>query len=282
MSIQIGGKSTRFSTRLFTYIVLSLGAMAVVFPLVWMVLSSFKTQEQISAIPPVWIPDSFVLTHYGTLLSAVARIDRAYMNSLIVSITLTIVSVYTSAIVGYVLAKFNFRGRNLVFWFILATMMIPGPSLLVPWYQIVLKLGLINTLAGIMAPQLIWSTSVFMIRQFMHSIPNELLDAARIDGASEWGVYHKIVFPNTLPAISALVIFTFLATWSHLLWPLVVLSDEKLYTVPIVLASFAGQWWTDMGAILAGATVAVVPVLIVYLIFQRNITEGVTMTGLKG
>lgn len=267
-------------TGSFYYTMLSLIAVLMIFPFVYTILSSFKLEEQINQIPPVWIPNPFILNNYQILFKRI-DIGRLYLNSFAIATTVTIGSVYLSSLAGYVLAKFNFRGRNFVFWVILASMMIPGPVILVPWYQLCVAFHMINNYAGVIVPCLVWNYGIFLLMQFMHTIPNELLDAGRIDGASELQIYHQIIFPNILPAVSALGIFTFLSMWDQFLWPLIILLDQKLYTLPIGLASFSGQWWTDIGPTLAGSTLAIIPVLIVFLIFQRNITEGVTLTGLK-
>lgn len=269
------------SRRILSYVLLTLGSGIMIYPFIWMITSAFKMEEQINAIPPVWIPNPITLANFYRLWG---RLDvvRLYTNSLVITIIVTVAVMYTSGIVGYVLEKFQFWGRDFFFYSILSTMMIPWPVTLVPVYQICLKLHLVNNLGGVIVPYLFSNFGIFMIRQFMHTIPSELLDAARIDGASEWAVYHLIVFPNALPAIATLGIFTFMWQWDNFLWPLIILMDEKLYTLPIGLAFFAGRWWTDNGPMLAGATISIIPILVVFLIFQRNITEGVTLTGLKG
>ena len=268
-----------FSTIL-AYAVLALGSVVMLFPFVWMITSAFKVPSQINAIPPVWIPRPVVLSNFEVVWRRV-DLTRLYANSLFVSSSLTAIVLYTSASVGYVFAKYQFRGRDLIFLAIIATMMIPWPATMVPVYQVCLKLGLINSWWGIIIPSVFSTFGIFMMRQFMHSIPNELCDAARVDGCRDWGTFHRIVLPNCGPALGALGIFTFMWNWNSFLWPLIVLMDEKLYTLPIGIAYFAGQWWSDIGPTLAGASGAVIPVLVVFLLFQSHIVEGVTMTGLK-
>ena len=268
-------------SRIGIYFLLSVGAVTMIFPFYFMITSSFKTEAQINQVPPAWLPSPWILDNIKQLFTMI-DVTRLFLNSMLVATIVTVATMYTSAIIGYVFAKFNFKLKEPIFLTILATMMIPWPVTMVPIYQICLKLGLINNFGGIIVPYLFSTFGIFMIRQFMHTIPTDLLDAARIDGASELQVFHSIVVPNSMAAISALGIFTFLWNWDNFLWPLIVLMDEKLYTLPLGIAMFAGRWWTQYGPVLAGATVSVVPVLIIFLIFQENITEGITMTGLKG
>jgi ABC-type glycerol-3-phosphate transport system permease component len=252
-----------------------------IFPFFFMITSSFKIESQINQVPPVWWPTPWIIDNYKQLFTMI-NISGLFLNSIVVATIVTVATMYTSAIVGYVFAKFQFKGKEFIFLSILATMMIPWPVTMVPVYQICLKLKLINNFGGIIIPSLFSTFGIFMIRQFMHTIPNDLLDAARIDGASELQVFHSIVAPNSMAAISALGIFTFLWSWDNFLWPMIILMDEKLFTLPLGIAMFAGRWWTQFGPVLAGATVSVVPVLIVFLVFQESITEGLTMTGIKG
>jgi multiple sugar transport system permease protein len=263
------------------YTMLGIGGVAMVFPFYFMITSSFKLESQINLVPPLWWPNPWSLDNF-TMLFETINIPQLFWNSIMVAVIVTLISMYTSALVGYLFAKYRFWGKEFIFLAILGTMMIPWPVTMVPVFQICLKLGLVNNFGGIIVPYFFSTFGIFMIRQFMHTIPNDLLDAARIDGASELAVFHSVVAPNSMAAISALGIFTFLWNWDNFLWPLIILMDQKLYTLPLGIAMFAGQWWTNFGPVLAGATVSVIPVLIVFLVFQKNITEGLTMTGIKG
>jgi len=262
-------------------ILLAIGALVMVFPFYFMITSSFKAENRINLVPPEWWPTHWITDNYAQLFTMI-DVTRLFMNSLVVAAVVTAVTMYTSGIVGYLFAKFQFKRKEVYFLVILATMMIPWPVTMVPVYQICLKLGMINTYWGIIVPYLFSTFGIFMIRQFMYHIPTDLLDAARIDGAGEFQLYHRVVIPNAMASISALGIFTFLWNWDNFLWPMITLMDERLFTLPLGIAMFAGRWWTQLGPVLSGATVSVVPVLIVFLIFQKNITEGLTMTGIKG
>jgi multiple sugar transport system permease protein len=269
----------RWTTAL-SYVILGLGAVIMVFPFVWMVLSAFKQPDEIIHYPPIFLPakpNLDMLTRVWTEIN----FKRYFFNSLLTAVTATIAILFTSALVGYVLAKYEFRGRNLIFILVLATMMIPWPVLLIPQYLIAVKLKLLNTYWALILPALYSSFGIFMMRQYMHSIPNELLDAARIDGASEPHIFLRLVLPLTTPVLAALAIFHFMWHWDSLVWPLVVINSKDMYTLPLGLATFTNQYWTDYAAVNAGATVSVIPVLIIYIILQRQFIEGIALTGMK-
>lgn len=266
---------------LVSYVLLLLGSITVIGPFFWMITSAFKIPEQIGAIPPVWIPDPWTLNNIKTVLSRI-DVPRMYFNSLFLATVTTVIQVYGSALVGHVLVKYQFSRRDLIFGAILGAMMVPWPVTLVPMYQLMVKLGLVNSYGGIILPALYSSFGIFMMRQYMYSIPTELIDAARIDGCGDWQVFNRVVLPNVGPAVSALAIFSFMWQWDSFLWPLIILMRDELYTLPIGMAAFAGAWYTDTGATLAAISLGVLPTLIVFLLFQRRIVEGVTLSGLKG
>jgi multiple sugar transport system permease protein len=263
-----------------TQLILWIGTVIMVFPFVWMTLSAFKQPDEIIAYPPIWIPREPSLDLLRRIWTEI-DFARYFANSLLQATTVTISVLFTSAFVGYVLAKFEFWGRDAFFVMILSTMMIPWPVLLIPQYLITVKLQIINTMWGLILPGLYSTFGIFLMRQFMHSIPDELIDAARIDGASEPGIFLRIVLPLTGPAIAALAIFTFMWNWDSFIWPLVIISSQKLYTLPLGLATFTNQYWTDYAAVNAGAFISVIPVLLVYLVLQRYFIEGIALTGLK-
>ena len=266
--------------RILAYLFLAVGSVAMVLPFVWLITSAFKPADQINAVPPVWIPRPITLAHFESLF-AVINVPRLYANSLFLASLITVIGLYTSVLVGYVLAKHRFPGRDALFLAIIATMMIPWPATMVPVYQVCLKFGLINNWGGIIVPSLFTTFGIYMMRQFMHSIPSELCDAARIDGCTEWGTFHRIVLPNCRSGLGALAIFIFIWHWESFLWPLIVLSDVELYTLPIGMAYFIGRWYRNLGPMLACATIGILPELIVFVAFQSQIVEGVTLTGLK-
>jgi multiple sugar transport system permease protein len=261
-------------------IILWVGVVIMIFPFVWMVLSAFKQPAEIIAYPPIWIPRNPSLDLLRRIWTEI-DFARYFANSLIQATSVTLIVLLTSAFVGYVLAKFEFWGRNALFLMVLATMMIPWPVLLIPQYLIASRFHLINTMWALIIPSIYSSFGIFLMRQFMHSIPDELLDAARIDGASEPGIFVRIVIPLTGPALAALGIFEFMWNWDSFIWPLVVISTQKLYTLPLGLATFTNQYWTDYAAVNAGAFISVIPVLIVFLLLQRYFIQGIALTGMK-
>lgn len=267
--------------RIATYVILTIGAVAMVFPFVWMTLSAFKQPNEIITYPPTLFPANPSLDLLKRIWTEI-DFQRYFANSLFVTSIVTSVQLLTSAFVGYVLAKYEFWGRDLVFIGIVATMMIPWPVLLIPQYLIVLKLGLMNTYGALILPATFSSFGIFLMRQYMHSIPDELIDAARIDGASEPNIFARIILPMCGPALAALGIFVFMGSWDSFIWPLVVLNSESMYTLPLGLATFSNRYWTDHAAVNAGAFISVIPVLIVFLVLQRRFIEGIALTGMKG
>jgi len=267
--------------KIITYVILSLGAVIMVFPFIWMIVSAFKQPSEIIAYPPVWLPAHPTFDMLRAVWTEI-NFKQFFFNSLITAVSATTLITFTSGFVGYVLAKYQFPGRDVLFFVIVATMMIPWPVLLIPQYLLVLKFKLTNTYWALILPWMFSSFGIFMMRQFMHSIPNELIDAGRIDGASEPMIFAWIVLPLTTPALAALAIFHFMWHWDNFVWPLIVMSSENMYTLPVGLAIFSSQYWTDYARINAGAAISVFPVLVVFLLLQRRIIEGVALTGLKG
>jgi multiple sugar transport system permease protein len=267
--------------RLFLYMALFAGALVMLFPIVWMAVSTFKSEAEISAYPPALLPKS---PTFQSLINAWTRINlrQFFLNSLIVTTIITPLSVLTSVWVGFVVSKYEFRAKELMFYAIIASLMIPAPMLLIPHYQVVLWFGLLNSYSALVLPAVFTPFGIFMMRQYMHSVPDELLDAARIDGASEPRLFVQIVLPLVKPAIAALGIFEFLANWDSFLWPLVVLTREEMYTLPVGLALFAGEYQRNIASRNAGAFIAILPVLVVFLFFQRHIIQGIALTGMKG
>jgi multiple sugar transport system permease protein len=267
--------------RLILYAILVAGLLVVVGPFLWMALSSVKPEAEIRAAPPTWWPHSFTLDHYRDLF---ARLDfpRYFANSVIVAVLVTAGNLLFCSLLGYALAKLDFPGRKALFLTVLGMLMVPGMVLFVPQFVLVSNMGLANTYAGLVLPFLAGPFGVFLMRQFLLSIPDDLIEAARVDGAGEWRIFWRIVLPLCRPALATLGILTFLASWNNFLWPLVVATTEDKYTLPVALALYSvGQNRTDFGLLLAGAVVVVLPVLIVFLILQRHFLRGIATTGLK-
>jgi multiple sugar transport system permease protein len=259
---------------------LSIGGFMMLFPYLWMVSTSFKARGTWYNISLV--PEKFSLEHYERLLST-SLLPRWYLNTLIVSVIATISVVFFSSLAGYVFAKYQFRGREVMFVMILATIMIPSEMMIIPWYVGVAKIGWIDSYEGVLMPGMLTAFGVFVMRQFIANIPDELLDAGRIDGVSEFGLFWRICLPLARPAAAVVAIFTFLGNWNDFLWPLIVINSDKMQTLQVGLSRLSSlETGADWGGNMSGAALASIPMLIVFLFFQRQIVSGMTLSGLKG
>ncbi|NPV53618.1 MAG: carbohydrate ABC transporter permease [Firmicutes bacterium] len=252
-------------------------------PFIWMVSTSFKYNWDAISFPPRFLPTEFAgFTAYARVLSEIPFFSFLW-NSLIVATTITLGTLFTSSLAGYIFGKFDFWGRNILFLGILATMMVPFEVILIPVYIIVRDLGMLNSLTALIIPRLVSAYGIFLMRQFMMGIPTALVDAARIDGCSEFGIYSRIVLPLSKPALSALGIFIFMFSWDDFLWPVLVIDDMAKRTLPLGLALFRQTFGTlDWNVIMAGTLLSILPVLIVFFAAQKNFIEGITLSGLKG
>jgi multiple sugar transport system permease protein len=267
--------------RAALYLLLSGGLVLVVGPFVWMLLSSFKPEGEIRAAQPTWWPHDPTLANYGDLFD---RLDfpAYFTNSAVVAVVTTVGNLLFCSAAGYALAKLPFAGKKALFGIVLGTLMVPGIVTIVPLFVLSSNLGLVNTLAGLILPYLAQAFGVFLMRQFILSIPDDLLEAARIDAASELRIFAQIVLPLCRPALATLGILTFLASWNNFLWPLVAATEEETYTLPVALALYAiGQNRTEYDLLLAGSVVVVLPVLVVFVLLQRHFVRGIATTGLK-
>jgi multiple sugar transport system permease protein len=263
------------------HIALIVGLIVAAIPFVWMVLGSFKTTSELRQVPPTWIPENPTLDNYRDLFN---RLDfpRYFFNSTLVAMVVTVGNLVFASMLGYALAKLEFPGKRVLLVVVLSTLMIPAFVLFMPQFVIVSNLGLANSHAALILPFLAGPFGVFLMRQYILGIPDELLDAARIDGAGEYTIFFRIVLPLCGPALATLGVLTFLAQWNSFLWPLVVASTEDMYTLPVALALFAnGQQESNFGLLLAGATVVVLPMIILFFAMQRYVIQGVSRTGLK-
>jgi multiple sugar transport system permease protein len=267
--------------QIIRYTILIFGAALAFLPFLYMVLSAFKSPGELDRIPPTFWPQEPTLANFDWVFNTINFLNL-FKNSLIMTLSITVLVVYTSALVGFVFEKYRFPGRNLLFFAIIATMFIPNQITRIVIWSAFNRLDLLNTYAGLILPFIYSAFGIFLLRQHMHTIPDDLLDAARIDGASEIGIFHRIVLPNSWAIMSALTIFTFMWSYDEFFWPLIALDDASMYTVPLGLSFFQGQYYNNPALALAGTTVAVIPTLVVFLLFQRHIVDGVTMTGLKG
>lgn len=269
--------------RYAIWLVLGLGSVAMILPFYWTLVTSVKPSAEIQRFPPTFWPETFTLDHWFELGKlSIGNMATFFKNSLVVTTVITAITLFTSSLGGYIFAKFDFPGRDKIFLGILALMIIPFSITLIPSYALMVKLKWLNNYLSLVVPIAYSPFGIFLMRQFMHAIPNELIDAARIDGASEWSIFIQIVIPLSTAGLAALGIFTFIGNWDNFLWPLVVIDRPELYTLPLGLAQFRGRLGTNVGGLAAGAMVAVLPVLAVYLAAQKQFIEGITLSGMKG
>lgn len=270
---------SRDPRRIAIWTLVMLGGIAMVMPFAFMISTSLKTSDQIYDLRLV--PAAPTLENYAYLFRE-SRFLSWFGNSLLVASVSTASVLFFDSLAGYVLCKYRFRGRQFVFVLILSTLMIPTEMLVIPWYVMSKSLGWLNTTWGIMFPGMITGFGVFLMKQFFETVPDALIDAARIDGLSEFRIFWEVALPLVTPALSALAIFTFLGSWTAFLWPLIVTNSVENYTVPVGLASFAGEFATEWNMIMTGAAVATIPTLVVFILLQKFIIRGVILSGVKG
>jgi multiple sugar transport system permease protein len=269
--------------RAISYAILTLLGVTMVIPLVWMMSTSLKPYQEI--ILPNFLPNHATLDNYQYVLTE-TELPRWYLNSLIVAVMSTVSVALFDSLAGYVFAKYDFPGKRIVFLTFLSSLMVPTEMLIIPWFIMsadpVIGSSWVDTYWGIAFPGMMTATGIFLMRQFMQGVPDELLDAARIDGVSEFGLFWRIAVPLSLPAIGALCIFNFLGNWNAFIWPLIITSRREMMTLPVGIQFFSTESGSNWHLIMTGASLALVPLLIVVIIFQRYIVEGIALTGLKG
>lgn len=275
-----GSRSTkRLAARVLLYLILSILGLGMIFPFIWMAVTAFKLPQDIYSLS--LIPNPITLDNYRIVINDTEYV-RWFVNSLIIAvITTTSVAIFDS-LAGYTLAKFNFPGRNLIFIGILSTLMVPTEMLVIPWYVLSIKMHWTDSYWGVMFPGVISAFGVFLMRQFFMGVPNDLIDAARLDGFSEIRIFWKIAMPLVRPALAALCIFTFLGNWNAYLWPLIVTRSDEMRTLPVGIAFFSSEAGSQFYLVMAAASLATLPVLAIFIIFQRHIIKGIALTGLKG
>ena len=256
------------------------GAIIMLIPVVWAVLSSFKDTSELAQRPPTIIPQDPTFANYTEALTSFNFLTY-FKNSVIVTVAATALTLLINSMAAFALSKYNFRGRNALFLLTLATIMIPLQVILLPVYQVVANLGLVNSLWGLIIPPAATPTGVFLLRQYMLTIPDDLMEAARIDGASEWRIFWRIMMPLCRPALAVVAIFSIIWRWNDFLWPLIIAQDESVYTLPVALARFNGQQVVPFNLVLAMSVLTILPVVIIFLVLQRHILTGIAQTGLK-
>jgi multiple sugar transport system permease protein len=267
------------SGRVLAWTLLLLGGLVMLTPLAFMFSTSLKYSSDVYDLK--LIPTDPTLDNYVAVLSD-GRFGRWFVNSIAIATVVTLSNVFFDSLVGYTLAKFRFRGRYLVFLAILSTLMIPTEMLVIPWYVMARDFGWLDTYWGIMFPGMMTAFGTFLMKQFFETVPNDFLEAARVDGLNEFAIWWRIAMPLVTPALSALAIFTFLGNWTAFIWPLIVTTSKELYTLPVGLSSFAVEQSIQWELIMTGASLATLPTLLVFLVLQRYIVRGVVMAGLKG
>jgi multiple sugar transport system permease protein len=287
-------KASRIGGRTALYLILLAGGILSIAPFVWMFSASFEHIGDIFRWPPKWIPVNPTLENYRTFLQG-ENIARIFFNSFFVAVSVTALQMFYSSLAAYTFAKRRFPGRDAIFLLILGSMMIPGQVTLIPNYLVLKHIplfgyndisgngghGWLDSYWGLIIPGAFSAFSVFLMRQYIKTIPDELLDAARIDGASEFRIYWQVIIPLIRPVLAAVGIFTFTYVWDDFFWPLIIISDPHLYTLPLALALFVKQHQTNWPLLFAGSTLLTLPVLAIFLLFQRQFIRGIAVTGLK-
>ncbi|ALE04343.1 sugar ABC transporter permease (plasmid) [Arthrobacter sp. ERGS1:01] len=267
--------------RLAVYAALVLGVAATLLPFAWMLLGSFKTQGELLQRPITWWPQNPTLENYIAWFTDL-HIDKFFTNSLIVAVVTVLGNMLFCSMVGYALAKMDFPGKRFLFLLVMVTLMVPGVVTFVPLFVMVSKLGLVSTYAALILPFLAGPIGVFLMRQFMLGIPDSIIEAARIDGASELRIFLRVVMPLCAPPLATLGILTFLGSWNNFLWPLVAAQSEDMYTLPVALSLFStGENATNYGLLLAGSVLVITPILLLFVALQRFFIQGIAATGIK-
>lgn len=266
--------------RIILHIVLIFIAVITLIPFLWMISASFMFDGHASVFPPRFIPDQFTLIQYERLFERLS-IARNFINSLVLSVLVTLVSLTLNSMAGYAFAKYKFNGKDKLFNLLLSSMIIPAQVTMLPLFLMLKWMGFINTYMAIIIPGLANIFGIFLIRQYCISIPDSLIEAARIDGASDFLIYRKIILPLLTPVLATLAIFTFLGTWNDFLWPLIVMTDDSMYTLPVALANLMLEHTKDPELMMAGSVVTILPVIIVFLALQKYYMKGIMMGSVK-
>lgn len=274
-------KQEKIIGKFIAYLLLSLGALAMIVPFIWMLSTSLKEPSQVFIYPPKWIPHSLAFKNYLKTWTLVP-FGRFFINSLLVAVWVTFGQLLTSSLAAYSFARLRFPGRDTLFIIFLGTMMVPFQVTMIPVYILMRELGWVDTYYALIIPNLFSAYGCFLLRQFFLTIPTELEDAAKIDGGGYLTIYSKIILPLAKPALATLGVFTFMASWNSFIWPLIVVNSIEMQTLPLGLASFQGLYTTDWTLLMAGTVIALIPILIIFIFAQRFFIEGITLSGVKG
>jgi multiple sugar transport system permease protein len=264
---------------LYTFLIVT--GILTLAPFIWMVSASFMYDGHASVYPPRFIPDIFTFEQYRSLFSRL-NITRNLFNSLFLSVVVTLISLFFNSMAGYAFAKFKFKGKNKLFNLLLSSMVIPAQITMLPLFLMLKEFGFINTYMAIIIPGLANIFGIFLIRQYALAIPDSLIESAKMDGATDFQIYRKIILPLCIPILVTLAIFTFMTTWNDFLWPLIVLTDNSMYTLPVSLANLMGEHTKDPELMMAGSVITIIPILIVFLALQKYYIKGIMMGSVKG
>ncbi|MGZ8852985.1 MAG: carbohydrate ABC transporter permease [Thermoanaerobaculia bacterium] len=267
--------------RLLINVALVLGALLTVTPLLWMLSASLMPAGEATAFPPRLFPSRVTFEHYRDLIVRL-RLGRSFANSMFVAIVSTALSLIFNSMAGYAFAKLRFRNRDRLFTWLIAALAIPAQVAMLPLFLLLKSLGLVNTYVGAMIPLMATIYGIFLVRQFMVSIPDDVIAAARIDGASEWRIYRSIILPLARPVLATLAIFTFMSAWNDFMWPLIILSDQRKYTLPVAIANLLGEHVQDLELMMAGSVITVIPVLALFFALQKQYIAGLMAGSVKG
>ncbi|NBI90133.1 carbohydrate ABC transporter permease [Lachnospiraceae bacterium] len=262
-------------------VILVLLGLITVYPFIWMLFSSFKENKEIMALEQHLLPSAFTVDNYINM-NARFNFMRFFANSLLVTVVVTLAVIYTSTLCGFVLSKYKFKGRNIIFGFVLSTMMIPWCVTIIPKYSMIQSFGWLDSYKALIIPAMFSGFGIFNLKQHIATLPDEILEAARIDGANEFFIFHRIIFPMAKNGISSIAIFQFLWTWEDYLWPYLVINTKEKQLLAVGLKMFNGQYSTDYGALFAATAISIIPVLLIYIIFQKQFIAGVASAAVKG
>jgi multiple sugar transport system permease protein len=268
--------------RMSLHVLLIVGSFFMILPFLWMIISSFKPNIDIISVDFRLFSSNWTLENYRKVISEMP-IGRAYINSVLIATIATTFTIFSSSAAGFLFSKLKFWGRDELFFLVLGSVMIPPQIVLIPLYLMISKMHLVNSYVGLVVPFLINAFGVFLMRQFIYGIPNEIIEAARVDGASDWKIYYRIIMPLVKSPIAVVGILIFLWTYDEFLWPLVVVNKNDMLTLPLVLGKYAmAEGGVVAGASMATTTLVLAPILVVYAFFQRYFVKGMSMTGIKG
>lgn len=262
-------------------IALCLGSVLVAMPFIWMLFSSFKTQAEFYVYPPKFFPEHFSFTNFKTLFDRV-EYGRVYLNSIFVTTVQVLINIVIVTMAGYGFAKFNFKGKKTIFTIILATTMVPWVSTIIPLYIMAYKVNAVDSYFGLIFPGLADAFSIFLARNFISTVPSSFMESARIDGGGEFRIFKSIILPSVKPIIAVIIINKFIGSWNAFIWPLLVVNSESLSTLPLAIAKLSGQYNDQYDLKMASAILAIIPVLIVYVAFQKYFVRGISLSGVKG